>query len=269
MVNWSSYFCLKLEVTGRGDSGVLNGIDSSKFAVKIGHNSTLTSKSNQFNHTLVIPFLGIDWNNVGMTLISRWIPGNRLNLIWRGLIILGVLVMGAGLSVEWSRMVSSMTYGWVAQGISFGFGVLASVVFFVLIGFMARPKSDGQSAPQAAGRIPAKPISQFQSSKMHQDGPFDELRLKHCAIMMGVADTESVTYLIPCIGNVSRASEGLPDEAFSAVLESAAKLRENGVAVKVLIPNNEYPGAIYFPPMSKYMIGVRQFPVPKSFFSGN
>ena len=147
-------------------------------------------------------------------------------------------------------------------------GFIAGIVLTAIVYWHASRRAQAP-APTSPELIQPIRLETAHLDQKGQGGPYDELRLKHCAIMMGINDGEAVTYLIPCIGNVSRSLEAVPEDGLSTSLDSAARLRENGIQVRVLSPEGHISGTAFFPAVSKYTVGVRQFPVPKAFFSGN
>jgi hypothetical protein len=185
-----------------------------------------------------------------MKMIIKKIRDNAMGIL---AIVAGILIL-AGLPFK--------AFGTESLGFIAGIALTAIVYWHA----SRRPQGPAQSSPELVRPVR---LETGHVEQKGQAGPYDELRLKHCAIMMGINEGDAVTYLIPCIGNVSRSLEAVPTDGLSTILESAARLRENGIQVKVLIPDGHISGTAFFPAVSKYTVGVRQFPVPKAFFSGN
>ena len=190
--------------------------------------------------------------------MSKKVEFSNLKLSLTTLIVGSILI---GVGVTWG-LIKSPPSIWVillTQGINF---VLGAIVLAVVI-------IAGQTYPVDRPTNPSEFSTGTSSPKLAYSGSCDELRLKHCAIMMGIGHTESVTYLIPCVGTPSRPNEVLPAGLFDTILDSADQLRSTGLAVKVLIPSSIRINTPYVPLVSKYVVGLKHFPVPKAFFSGN
>jgi|GEM_PF-5852713 len=152
------------------------------------------------------------------------------------------------------------------QGVGFVAGICFTVVMYFHLSRRAAPTQGSSQDAVLHTKSPRLEPGRLINKSI--GAGFDELRLNHCAIMMGPSEDAS-TYLIPCVGNVNRMLEQLPAETLDVTLESAARLREGGLQIKVLIPEGQERGGAYFPLLNKYTVAVRHFPVPKTFFSSN